>query len=265
MFIAMAIGLMILSLAVHELGHAWAMHSTGVKLSEIGFGIPISRIPHLKFKVRRRNGESLAICLHPLILGAYVKTPDEEQARMETMPYKDQSYIFGAGILANLIFAGVLLMTADLFFLGAPFVKMLTHRHFLLVAGITFLLIVGRKFFCKYVIVVMGAAMVALVIWSVTKDPLKSLAGPVGIVRMVSHLSTSVGMAINMAAVVSFALGTCNALPLVPLDGGLIVQSIMDKAGVDKNIIRAYKMITFAIFIALVIMAFTADFVNIFK
>lgn len=234
-------------------------------LSEIGLGFPIPHVPHLRCKVKRKNDEPLAICLHPLILGAYVKMPDKEKAHIEIMPYQDQSYIFGAGILANLIFAGALLMMADLLFSSMSFAKLFTDWYFLLVAGITFLLIVGRRFFCKYLIVVMGAAMVVLIIWSVTKDPLKSMSGPVGIVRMASYLSKSFGTAVKMAAIVSLALGTCNALPLVPLDGGLIVRSIMDKAGFGKSIIRAYKIITFSIFITLVIFAFTSDFVNIFK
>lgn len=107
--------------------------------------------------------------------------------------------------------------------------------------------------------------MVALVIWSLTKDPLKSLAGPVGIVRMVAHSSVSIGMAINMAAVISLALATCNALPLVPLDGGQIVQCLLRKAGVSKNGMRAYQLASVVIFIALIVTAFSVDFINIFK
>lgn len=265
MFIALAITLVILSLIAHELGHAWAMHSVGIKFSEIGLGIPIPHVPHLRIKMRRRGNEPLAVCLHPLLLGAYVKMPDEEQARILSLRYKDQSYIFGAGILANLIFTGVLLMIADLFFMGAPFTVMITHWHFLLVAGITLLLIIGRKFFCRYAVLAMGVAMIALVIWSITTDPLKSLAGPVGIVRMISSFSVSIGMAINMAAIISLALATCNALPLVPLDGGQIVQCILFKAGVGKNGMRAYQVVSFAIFIALIAAALSIDFINIFK
>lgn len=265
MFTALAITLIILSLVAHELGHAWAMHSVGVKFTEIGLGIPIPYVPHLRFTMKRRDGEPLAVCFHLLILGAYVKMPDEELPRIEAMPYKDQSFIFGAGVLANLLFTGVMLMIADLFFLGWPIAKTITHWHFLLVLGITLLLIVGRKFFCRYVVLTVGVAMVGLVIWSLTKDPLKSLAGPVGIVRMVSSLSVSVGMAINMAAVVSLALATCNALPLVPLDGGQIVQCILLKAGVGKIGMRAYQLVSAALFIALVILAFSVDFINIFK
>ena len=265
MFVALAITLIILSLIAHELGHAWAMHSVGVKFTEIGLGIPVPHVPYLKFKVKRKNGEPLAICLHPLILGAYVRMPDEKLPRIEAMPYKDQSFIFGAGVLANLLFTGVLLMTADLFFIGMPFTVMITHWHFLLVLGITSLLIARRKFFCRYLVFAMGIAMVGLVIWSLTKDPLKSLAGPVGIVRMVSHLSVNVGMAINMAAVVSLALATCNALPLIPLDGGQIVQCLLLKAKVGKNGMRAYQLASIVIFIALIATALSIDFVNIFK
>lgn len=265
MFVALAITLIILSLMAHELGHAWAMHSVGVKFTEIGLGIPVAHVPHLRFTLKRKGGQPLAICLHPLLLGAYVKMPDEELPHIESMPYKDQSFIFGAGVLANLIFTGVMLMTADLFFLNAPISKMIFHWHFLLVAGITFLLIVGRKFFCRYLVFAIGIAMVALVIWSMTKDPLKSIAGPVGIVKMVSHFSVSIGMAINMAAIVSLALATCNALPLVPLDGGQIVQCLLRKAKVSENVMRIYRTASFFIFIALIATVLSIDFINILK
>lgn len=249
----------------HELGHAWAMHSVGVKLTEIGLGIPIPHVPHLRFNVKRKSGEPFAICLHPLIVGAYVKMPDEELPRIKAMPYKNQSLIFGAGVLCNLLYTGVLLMIADLFFIGMPFTKMIIHWHFLLVTGITLLLIVGRKFFCRYLVFAMGIAMVGLVIWSLTKDPLKSMAGPVGIVRMVSHFSVNIGMAINMAAIVSLAIATCNALPLIPLDGGQIAECLLCKAGISKNGLLLFRVVSVALFIALVITAFSVDFVNIFK
>jgi membrane-associated protease RseP (regulator of RpoE activity) len=265
MFVALAVLLIILSIAAHEFGHACAMKSIDVRFDEAGLGIPIPRVPCLRLSFKRNGKPPLILCLHPLMLGAYVKVPADEQAKLDALPYKDKAFIFGAGILANLIFAGVLLTGANFAYFGFTIVAMLTDTRFIVTAGITLFLILFPKFFCRYLVPVLGLAMLGLVIWAVLNDPLKSLAGPIGIGKMVANFSVSIMMAVNMGAIVSLALATCNALPFYPLDGGLIAGCILQKSGAGPRVMRVFRIAGITAFVLLVAAAFSIDFINIFK
>ena len=51
--VGLTIALILLSVLAHEFSHAWAMHTYGIKVTEIGLGVPIKRIPPLlKFKIK---------------------------------------------------------------------------------------------------------------------------------------------------------------------------------------------------------------------
>lgn len=265
MFITIAVILIILSLVAHEFGHAWAMSLTGVRFDEAGLGIPVKYIPYLRFTIKRKDKPPFTLCFHPLLLGAYVKIPDDEQAKMAALPYKDLAFIFGAGILGNLIFAGVSLIVASFIYFNFAVGAMLSDTRFLITAGVTTLLIAAPKIFCRYIVPVLGLAMLGIVIWAILTDPLKSLMGPVGIGRMVAGFSVSVMMAINMGAIFSFAIGTCNALPFYPLDGGLIIGCILEKIGMGPGGMRVFRIIGIAALILMIAGALSIDFLNIFR
>ena len=84
MLTALTIGLVILSIMLHELGHALAMRKYGVPLAEMGFGLPIG--PKLTFSGGWWNkfGEDFKFMFYFNPLGAYVKPKNEEDAVKQT-------------------------------------------------------------------------------------------------------------------------------------------------------------------------------------
>lgn len=262
MFIALAIFLIIASIMLHELGHARAMHKKGVKFNRIGLGIPIKFLPHLKFKFKRWLDVSFE--LHLLIVGAFVGITSEGQKKLEKISFEDTSLILGGGIIANLLFAGILL-TIVFFTAGSPFLDVITGLPFLICAGTMLFLIFGHNFFCKYLLLPIGLFFLGLVIWYVVKDPFKAVIGPVGLVGLVGKFSIDFRGAVIIAGVISLALGLTNALPLYPLDGGQLFGSLLAKWTKNPNTQKIYNQVSGFAFMMLVAFAFYSDFVNMFS
>lgn len=118
--ILVMIGILGLLIAVHELGHFLAARLQGIHVNRfsIGFG-PI---------LWKYQGEQTEYALRSIPLGGYVGFPDEDPESsipltdpdlMRNRPLLDRAIVISAGVIANLIFAYLLLVT-EVGFVGVP-------------------------------------------------------------------------------------------------------------------------------------------------
>lgn len=227
-WITFTVFLSLLTVSLHELGHAWAMHRYRVPIDEISLlGMKIPGAPYLSFLYTLPGAlRPTKISLHPFLVGAYVKG---DIKTLESLPTRDQAFIFGAGPFVNFLYCllvyGMLAFThpsGDLGTVGA------------ICVAIAALFTVFRTFVCRYGVLIIGILFTALILWSlfmVTAKDSGAVGGPVTIVSDMSSIykaNASVDNhlrgAILISVLVSLALGTTNALPLPPLDGGQIAH-----------------------------------------
>lgn len=116
--ISVLIGLVILVMLVviHELGHAFMAHRSGVVVKEFGIGLP----PRI-FGKKMKNGTLFSV--NWLMLGGFVSLKGEHNQSKGKGSYGEASFwnktkILWAGVLANFIFASLLLSVLSLF--GLP-------------------------------------------------------------------------------------------------------------------------------------------------
>lgn len=234
---------------LHEIGHALAMKSRGVKFDEIGLGLPFPLIPKLEFKMPFAN----KFCVHPLLLGAYVKPSQGENEKMDNFSYADQSLIFGAGILMNVALGtfyyliGGMLATTNIS-------HFLTQDVTIVVLAATLFILLGRSIFTKYCIPVLGLGMLILVTFSISSSA-NEVVGPVGLIKMAHSLAQDLAKDFLFASTVSWSLALMNMIPVHPLDGGKIVSAMMGKK--FPRIRKTYEIaggLIFLVFIAFVIL-----------
>ncbi|MEM3827629.1 MAG: M50 family metallopeptidase [Conexivisphaerales archaeon] len=96
---------------------------------------------------------------------------------------------------------------------------------------------------------------------SLVRDPAHSIAGPVGVVNILSS-STSPILFLFLLGVISFSLFLLNILPLLPLDGGWIVvytlEGILDRQ--MNSFRKVYYAIGMSFFVLLIALALMNDF-----
>lgn len=230
MEIALAFMLFVFAMLGHELGHAWALRETGIRVKAIGVGIPwgICVLFRLNF-LRDLFGARCKFILSPLLLGAYVEPYHPLEYYDTTL--KEEVYIFGSGPIANFImFFGIFailvlyqvssgnidaykgLMMASLFTAGA------------------ILLWFARKHISLWVLPVLGIYFSGVLIWSFATMPFREIIDGSGSVIFIGEIiSKSITWegALKTGMLINFAVGAMNLLPLGVLDGGKIVGSII--------------------------------------
>jgi regulator of sigma E protease len=95
----------------------------------------------------------------------------------------------------------------------------------------------------------------------------QGLAGPVGIIQLSSQAFQG-GYYLTLLALISINLAILNMLPLLPLDGGHILFSIIERIrgrSVSLRVFEQVSMIGLIIFVALFILATSNDVGRIFK
>ena len=250
------IALLELSIVVHELGHAFAMRECGVRVVRISlFGFPslgfISVPVTIRLPIRVRWLPDTEWVIHPLLpLGAYVEPNEEDAARMSRA---EDLYISGMGPLANFIFGlGLLALTVGI----APewFVTPDTVAGAALYTALMLTIIVPmwllwryRLFFCRRLLLAVGIVSLVLVVVMITTmtraEQLELLAafGFLTSIKDVYELYTFsqtltdygvkdiIAYTLAVSGGLSFALGALNLMPLLPLDGGRMMNHYMPR------------------------------------
>ncbi|MFA5133660.1 MAG: M50 family metallopeptidase [Patescibacteria group bacterium] len=250
--------MILLSLVCHEIGHARSMLKVGIKIEEMGIGIPIRGLPYLRLKSKKLGFD---LCFHLLLLGAYVKSFDSEEKKIEALPYKDFSLIMGAGVRANMLFYCLLFLGMHL--VNGSSIKFLANDPFTWVTLGILIVSAPKRFFCNYMMLIFGPLMIGLIVYSFYYDPANSLTGPIGIAKIVGKFSISFATSLSISAIFSGCIGLMNALPLFPLDGGRIIDYLCGRINRLKNYQDLYRKISIVLFAVLIIAALTSDFINL--
>lgn len=197
--------------ALHELGHAFAMRSSGLELRGVAIGI---LVPHMTkdFKIPALFG-SATISASPLIFGAGVAV--DAQA-LRSLSRERQATIFGAGVILNVALAIV--------FYALYCALMGSWVGTGISATVLFAIIAANAAFSSiialYVIPIAG--LIALIGFSIAFAQRKlENDGPIAGVRVGVELALTKEAPLY-AAVISFMIGAGNMIPMLPLDGGRI-------------------------------------------
>lgn len=117
MSIVIMILLLSLLILVHEAGHFFAARFFGIRVDKFGFGLPVG--PTL---FRKKVGD-VEVLVHALLLGGYVSFPDDDKLcdlpkdspeRFINKPAWQRAIVVSAGVIANVIFAILLVMFASI-------------------------------------------------------------------------------------------------------------------------------------------------------
>lgn len=265
MFIAMAVVILLLAIAVHEFSHAVAMRHYGVSIKRAGLGFPVPpmfsvRIPRISFP----------ITFSWTLIGAYVEPTTEGVERMKKLPYRKQAVIYGAGVVANLLMGLVFFALLVLLSSGFTLEEQLAR----LLIGVVVFVIITRfiSIFCSFVIIPLGLALFVfvafMIIQAIIVDPANAVAtgangnvgGPITIVKMAIGTQTFFDVLL-WGWFISLALATTNMLPLSILDGGRIFQAAV-KELVGEKAATISMTITSVIFIAFIFFVLAGDIIQ---
>ena len=265
MLVALSIFLLIFSIIIHELGHAVALYNRGIKIKEIGFGFGIPYLGKLSYKFKIKRFPDIDFSLNPLFLGAFVETENslENLAKIGKLPNSERYIIYGAGIIANILFAIAIIVCVACFSLA--FNGFEINRVSILCGCIFLFAIISifRDFFCKYLIPFFGFGLLVFLVWSMSTVGVENsgVVGPVGVVKLMSEFSTSLFYVLIFSTTVSLSLGIFNCLPFLPLDGGQIVAVWFEKW---PRVHRIYADFTFYTMMLFIFFVIANDIKNLF-
>lgn len=213
-YTVVAVSLLLIALGTHEAAHALALRRFGIPISEAGLGLPFAPRIVLPPTARRSFRLSLSIWL----VGAYVTPHPDHEHRIRSLSYRDHAWYAGAGIVANIVMAGLLTFGEALW--DGRFVTALAS------AAITASMWFGRRAFAAYVLPVLSLAVLVALIWSVVRT-VGQPQGVVGIARAVTVSSPRA--AIEAGRTLALSLGLLNMVPIFPLDGGRIGALVVQR------------------------------------
>ncbi len=228
----------------HELGHYLAMRRHNIPVTEIGLGIPLPKVPHLR--VRVRGGKvPVYFCLHPLLIGAYVKPTLRGIVYMKRLGYVDYAEVYGAGILAN--YTGAVTLIALLVLLKGSWNFVIP----LAVAGCIFWL---RRPLSAFLLPLTSLFALAFTAYGLYLVPLRQ-AGPSEIIAFAQAPSWE--EVVTRVAIFSFSLGLLNSLPFPILDVGNIIAKLAERY--TPKIVTPFRVVGVLAVLSLFAYAFIGD------
>lgn len=254
--------LCLFSVSFHELGHAWAMRTVGAPIKTISLlGFRIFNLPYFSWKYQPKwQTDPIDVQIHPFVFGAFVMSDSD---RMEKLSVRDKAFVYGAGPLASIIYGLVMYCLVILTFKFSV-ASVILLLEVLGALGILWLL---RKFFCRYLVPIVGMVVLTLVLRAVLFNPQEAathMGGPIMIAQQFGGAYTQAAasnlelrMVFYLPALLSVLLGLTNAIPICPMDGGRIVAEYLTK--VNKRAGDVFSNIGFVLFLLLMIASVGGD------
>lgn len=259
MIYAFALSLLFLAVLVHEIGHAIAMIKTGVGVRELGIGLPYGPRLACNFTARNAPNETFTLSIYPLLIGAFVRPMHEK--RILELSYKDKAFIYGAGIIANILFMCVCMILLRIWWPEINF-RLFPEWIMLWMPIVTFGLVCWyARAVSAYIFPIISiAVMYWLVSTLLTLTPTQLVDNAGGIIlagQIAQSFSNTIPSAIYFGGVISFALGATNILPIYPLDGGLTTSTLVEKFA--PRLRDFFNRIGFGLFLVLIFYSVGGD------
>ena len=253
MFPFLAFVLFVVSVVLHELGHALQMRAYGIEIEEFGIGYP-TRLPSFKIPIRW-FGQRVNLAFHPLLLAAYVRISGKGQDALEKLEYIDEEAdINGAGVIANIIFCA--------FCIGVS--GILTGRW--VTVGVSLLIGLvcwkGRKILSRIILPLLSVPLIIGTTYLLSKDP-GSFGGPVAIVQFIREFVVTLPGAFVMGGAISLSLALTNCLPVAQLDIGKTVLQHIDYE--NERLGDLYVKASSVIFPLMLIGAVVSDIIRLMR
>lgn len=291
--VILTIVLCLLALTIHELGHYEAMRRCGIPVSEVSLlGFPIPGLPSIRIN---RNGTTWSI--HPLILGAYVRATDNTSMAALSLP--KQLYIYGNGVVANVVYSFILLgvdvlLIAVTCTASEKIPSCIVGSILILLACIIWM---SRRFiaYAMPLLSILATWFVVTVFFSTDhkqsgatdtttpkaatesvethsgkptvsveiKPAHENQGGTLAIAAVIGSVQT-VQKALTLAASVSLSLALMNILLLVPLDGGWIINVTLQKIfKLPETFLSVYQVVGVFMVLGLIVYAVWSDIMQI--
>ena len=218
-----------LAVAIHELGHAFAMRECRVRVLTIC--LLGSYKPRIRLPIKNRFFPETEFIVTPFIFGGYVHAPSED---MENVSRKDSLYVFGMGPLANILL-GLCISLGTVITRG-----ILTKTDVIHVFATILCLLIAirltwqfRRFVCSFLLLPVGCASLVFMLYSMQPGHMNSGSTLNGATLLSRHLpiwypgTTFPEFLFNFAVLsfdISIAIALLNLLPILPLDGGHLLH-----------------------------------------
>lgn len=229
--------LICLSVSLHELGHAFAMRRYGLQIKEIcliGLGGP--RL--FSFRVRRLFGET-PITIRAFIFGGFVMPTSFSSRRVYCIDYSKAGHIYAGGIAINFLLGALLFLTHSV-------IKDSLDTGMVWIISVLFLLGIAPKYtFRLYPL--LGLMLLVLIYKDLMYDtgyPAGTSGSLINTIRYMVLKNGSLNETLYLGGLISVALGVINCVPVLPSDGGKIIERMLCSISYPhrKLIIGVYKL-----------------------
>ncbi len=243
---------------LHEYEHAREMLKRGLRVREWGFGVPITSWPRLRLSIPWLLPNT-PFYLNILPFMAYVKNSTRDSLKIQRwLPYSESSVIYGAGVWGSIFYPLVVLAVCEL--------TMADYRIAGACAVMALVLLPLKKQFCRYGVPLLGLCLLALMAHASVFHPeaFKSNGGYLKLAADVYHYNLNFTKGVMMACTLSLCLGLMNTLPFLPLDGGRIIETSLEKIKAPRLLLALYRLagmlIIFGLFVYDLITSTLQDF-----
>lgn len=237
-YVTCAVLVTLVAVITHEAAHGIVLRRLGVPIEEVGLGLRAR--PRLVVRTRRLP---FAVSLSPWLVSAYVLPDQRYERELDGLSYRDKCWYAGAGVLVNFV-TGI-----ELLALVLALEERWTHAVVFAVVGLLSALF--HRWFTAYVLPVVSVGALAAVVLGFVN----SYGGPVG---PVAYATLPYIPLLEFAGLMSVSLAVLNAIPIYPLDGGRIVDAVLE-SWAGKKVATHFQVITGVIMLLLVVYVALSD------
>ncbi len=267
--------IILFAVLVHEIGHLIAMRKCGVWVTELGIGLPVGPRIGWTFPSRKYTRKTFRVSFYPLLLlGAFTRPEDEKS--IARLSYHDQAFIYGAGIIGNLVLIALGFTLLGAFIpentarvMNFPLAGKMAITPTLLWGGLLSagLILYFARPITQYLFPLCALGVLYWVITILLKMPfgefVEKSGGIVTIAQFGKKFSGNFASLTYYSIIISYLLALTNLLPIYPLDGARTIKLLGERFFPQVWIVC--EKIGIAFFAFLIVFALYGDARRIFE
>lgn len=248
--VLLGVGALLFALITHEAAHAVMLRRLGIGIQEVGLGVPLP--PRLVLRPRR---VPFGVSLSPWLLGAYVQPHADDKAKLESLSYQDKARFYGAGCVVNLVAGG--LLTAIGAAAGGSYV--------LAAVALSAAVVIAcwPRPFVAFAAPLLGLVVLGALVYFVFLRP-TALGSAGTMVNSADQFTSSSIDVTRFVGAVSLSLGIVNLAPVLPLDGGKIVDGFLAGMSWGRAVRKTTQSLGIAFFLTLMTVSVVMDVLRLF-